>query len=112
MLLIFQHVAEAAYLMAPLEIVQGALYQQAEIIEILALRLIEGTRLAVYQTEGAEHHSVQRPQGATGVEHHMGWAEHQRVVGKAGIDTGIRHLHDAGLQNGVATEGVLPADFA
>ena len=61
MLLIFQHIAEAAHLMAPLEIVQGVLHQQAEIIEILPFFLVKLTRLVIHQAEGAEHHPIQCP---------------------------------------------------
>ena len=111
-LLVFQHLVEAAYLMAPFQIVQGVLHQAAEVVEVATGLLVEVARCMIHQTEGAEHHAVQRPQRPAGIEDHVGLARHQRVVGKARVESGILHLHDVGAQDGVATEGVLPADLA
>ena len=58
----------------------------------------------IHQTEGAEHHAIQRPQWPPGIEDHVRLLGHQRVVGKPRVEPGIRHLHDVGTQDGVAAK--------
>ena len=61
MVLVLQHLVEAAYLMAPLQIVQCALHQEAEVVEIAAGFLVEVARCMIHQAEGTEHHAIQCP---------------------------------------------------
>lgn len=95
---------------------QQALLEQAhhlaaEATKRVALIGAQPARLAVDHAEGAEIVTVRGAQQGAGIEADAGLAGHQRVVAKARVSQGVRHLEDFAAADRMAAEGDVARRF-
>ena len=83
----------------------------SQIAHDLALLVVQLAWLAVNHAQGANAVTVAQHNGLTGIKTNIGLRGHQRVVIKARVLRGVRHLKQLVIQNGVGAKRQVTGRF-